>query len=108
MISKPTPAEQRHMDRVASLGCLVCQMPSEIHHVRIGQGKGQRSSHFRVLPLCGKHHRTGGHGVAFHAGKEIWQEKFGTEEELLVKVEKALAVRARLIRPSLQEQAGRF
>ena len=49
-------------------------------------GMAQRASHFDVLPLCHVHHRTGGHGVAFHAGQEAWEAKFGTERELLAAV----------------------
>jgi hypothetical protein len=36
-----------------------------------------------VLGLCPPHHRIGGHGVAYHAGPETWEENFGTERELL-------------------------
>jgi hypothetical protein len=90
-----TLAEKRHLSRVAELGCIICARPSEIHHLRNGLGLGQRSSHFRVLPLCFDHHR-GPYGIGFHAGKKIWQEKFGTEEELLVKVEKMLLCRKRV------------
>jgi hypothetical protein len=36
-----------------------------------------------VIPLCHAHHRTGGHGVAVHAGRRTWEDKFGTEDELL-------------------------
>ena len=49
-------------------------------------GMGQRSSHFRTIGLCDVHHRTGGFGVAYHAGPREFQRNFGTEEELLKKV----------------------
>jgi Recombination enhancement, RecA-dependent nuclease len=81
-----TKAEKQHLDLIASLGCMVCRQPAQIHHIRSGMGMGQKSGHFRAIPLCPKHHLTGGHGVAFHAGKKAWQEKFGTEEELLDKL----------------------
>jgi hypothetical protein len=29
------------------------------------------------------HHQHGGYGVAFHAGKKAFEERFGTETELL-------------------------
>ena len=51
---------------------------------------GQRSSHFRVLPLCVQHHRTGGFGVAIHGGTREFQKRYGTEEELLEKVFQSL------------------
>lgn len=84
-----TKAEQLHLDRVAALGCIVCrnlnygETPAEIHHIRATSGAGQRADHHCVIPLCHRHHRTGGYGVAIHAGQRTWEEKYGTEEELL-------------------------
>lgn len=84
-----TKADQQHLDRVAALGCVVCrnlnygETPAEIHHCSAGTGLSVRASHRRVIPLCPPHHRTGGHGVAIHAGRRTWEEKYGTEEELL-------------------------
>ncbi len=59
-----TQTERAHMDRVASLGCLICHAPAEVHHIRQGQGMGQRASHYLTVPLCPEHHRgtTGIHG----------------------------------------------
>ena len=91
-----TEAEKKHLNRVAQLGCIVCtnlmmgRTPAEIHHLRDGQGVSQRSSHFRVIPLCSIHHRTGGYGVAFHAGEKAFEEKYGTELELLEQVNELL------------------
>lgn len=87
-----TKAEQKHLDRVTALGCIVCKnlgypdSPAEIHHIRAGQGTGQRADHFRVLPLCPTHHLHGGYGIAFHAGQQSWESNYGTETELLVQV----------------------
>ncbi len=87
-----TKAEKAHMGRVAALGCIACRVkgfygtPAEIHHLRSGQG-AKRASHYETLPLCHIHHRTGGHGVALHAGQETWQGIFGTEHQLLEQVE---------------------
>ena len=88
-----TKAEQRHLDRVAALCCIVCRRlgygdtPAEIHHCSSGTGLAVRASHFRVIPLCHQHHRTGGYGVAIHAGRKIWEDKYGTEAELLALTE---------------------
>ena len=88
--------EKAHMTAVAALGCIVCRnlgypdSPAAIHHTRASAGGGQRSSHYEVLPLCPTHHQTGGYGVAFHAGSECWQRKYGTEVELLEQVRKLL------------------
>lgn len=87
-----TAAEIAHLDKVAALGCWACRKigyegtPAEIHHIRTGSGTGQRSSHFNVIPLCPHHHRTGGHGQAFHAGQKTWQERFGYELDLVEEV----------------------
>lgn len=74
------------------MGCIACEImgiddtAAEIHHIRNGQGISQRASHFETIPLCPFHHRSGGYGNAFHAGKKVWEARFGTERELLKKV----------------------
>ena len=51
-------AEKEHLSKVASVGCIVCrnigfgESPAEIHHVRTGQGMGQRASNYEAIPLC--------------------------------------------------------
>ncbi|EGT0647627.1 DUF968 domain-containing protein [Citrobacter braakii] len=85
-------SEKLHLSRVAGLGCIVCknlklgETPADIHHIRTGQGVGQRADNFKVIPLCSIHHRQGGHGIAIHAGRQSWENNFGTETELLVQV----------------------
>lgn len=87
-----TKSEKVWLSAVSALGCVVCRnlgyglSPAEIHHIRAGQGMAQRASHEQVLPLCQHHHRTGGHGVAIHAGRKTWEENYGTELELLAQV----------------------
>ncbi|HEF0098575.1 TPA: DUF968 domain-containing protein [Citrobacter youngae] len=85
-------AEKLHLSRVADLNYIVCRneglgdTPAEIHHCSSGTGMSVRADNFHVIPLCHTHHRTGGHGVAIHAGRQSWENKFGTETELLVQV----------------------
>lgn len=80
------------MDRVASLGCIVCldlgepDTPACIHHL------DRSRDHMRVLPLCPYHHTDGGYGIAIHAGRPIWHRTYGTEEELLLRVNKQVGV----------------
>lgn len=51
-------SEKLHLSRVAGLGCIVCknlrlgETPAEIHHIRTGQGVGQRADNFKVIPLA--------------------------------------------------------
>jgi len=92
-----TKEERNHLQRVADLGCIVCRQqfdvfsPAEVHHLRAGCGTGQRVSHYRTIPLCPPHHRTGGYGVAIHAGQKMWEEIYCTEESLLTQVENLLS-----------------
>lgn len=76
----PTAEESRHMDKVAARGCAICEGPAEIHHCR---ERGEKRNHMKVIGLCPRHHRTGGRGVAIHAGKEAWLENFGHDSEYL-------------------------
>lgn len=91
-----TSSERAHLDAVARLGCIVCRSqgddtPAEIHHIRQGKGLSQRAGPFHVLPLCPAHHRTGGHGIAFHAGRRSWETRYGGEIEWLSQVAEQLA-----------------
>lgn len=58
-----TKAERRHKDRVARLGCILCQCldrgetPAQVHHIREGQGMSQRASDFLTIPLCPSCHQ---------------------------------------------------
>ena len=78
-------AERDYLSRVADLGCIICKMDAEIHHIRTGQGMGKKASNYEVIPLCPNHHRNGGHGIAFHAGKKAFEAKYGTQQELMDK-----------------------
>ena len=92
-----TKAEREHMAKVAALGCIVCDIyhdapdaPAEIHHITTRRGFGQRSKHTEVLPLCPLHHRNGGAGLALHSGVKVWEERYDTQENLLIIVEERL------------------
>ena len=80
-------AERKHCTMVASLGCIICGQAAELHHVMIGTGLSQRSDHYKVIPLCHAHHRTGGYGVAFHAGSAAWIDRYETEQYYLDQVD---------------------
>jgi len=82
-------SERQYLAQLHSFGCVVCRKhlgvytEPAMHHIRHGMGMGMRNSNDMVLPLCGPHHQTGGHGVALHAGQKTWEQNFGTEIELL-------------------------
>ena len=73
---------RQYKSAVAKYGCILCAGRAELHHIRAGMGAGQRNDDWNILPLCPAHHRTGGHGVAFHAGQKTWEKNYGTEIEL--------------------------
>ena len=76
----PTKEEQKHMDRVRALGCIVClnngypNTPAEIHHIIDGE-----RNHMKVLPLCAIHHRNGSHNppISRHPNKKRFEEAYG-------------------------------
>ena len=94
MAKYKTKSERDYMSRVADLGCICCGQPAELHHPRSGIGKGQRASHFDVIPLCPNHHRNG--KVSIHLGKAQFERTFGTEKELLKKVKKGLVEKEKM------------
>ena len=87
---KPTLKEQKRMERVASIGCIVCRKlgyydtPAEIHHIRNQTGMGKRSSHYLVLPLCPYHHRNS--NESYHYSPEKFENRFGSQKKLLEEV----------------------
>lgn len=84
-----TKAEQVWMNKVASLGCYVCQRPASLHHIRpIALGIGMRSSHFETIPLCWEHHQ-GKTGI--HMDKKNFIKQYGTEKEILENVKEMVS-----------------
>jgi hypothetical protein len=79
----------RHMGKVAAVGCIVCRRlgypdsPAQVHHIKEECGAGQRQSPFLTIPLCPEHHTQGGPGVAYHAGFREFERMYGTELDLL-------------------------
>ena len=61
-------AAKRHMHRVAQIPCVICKRmgmgdtPAQVHHLKYGQGAGDRASDFLTIALCPEHH-TGAEGV---------------------------------------------
>jgi len=86
-----TKADNEWMRQVTELGCIACLVqgtpgtPAEIHHIREGQGRGQRSDHKQSIGLCPPHHRGTDHPrtPSIHMAKLAFIEQFGTEQELL-------------------------
>lgn len=85
--------DKKHLDRVASLNCIVClneglgPTPAEIHHIRAGYGISQRAPDTETIPLCRIHHRGKENGeVGYHFSPTEFEVRYGTERELLEQV----------------------
>jgi hypothetical protein len=95
---KPTEDEARYLDDVSQLGCIICLLylkikdsPSEIHHV---EGKTKEGCHFKILPLCDRHHRITGKGYISRAnGKKAFEEAYMPEEDLILLTQEAVRLR---------------
>ena len=63
----PSAEQKRWHDQVASLGCVDCFSPAQIHHPVGATAKHNKIAigHWWVLPLCDEHHR------ALHAGESF-------------------------------------
>lgn len=90
----PTKEEKLFMDEICQIGCIVCLNHGVYtpqvspHHM---EGKTKPGAHFKVIPLCGKHHqesdtqkpkrwiaRHGGNGD----GKHQFEQAYSKEVDL--------------------------
>ena len=88
-----TKAEKERLQTIAEMPCYACfqdglEVASEVHHIRTHTGLGLRPSHFATIPLCPQHHRHG--KVSVHLGKVEFEKKYGTQEEILKKVNREI------------------
>ena len=73
-----TSAEKLHLSRVAALGCYLCrhlgygETPAQVHHIREGQGMGQRASTWLTVPLCEAHHANSSPD-GIHGQRRAWK-----------------------------------
>lgn len=91
----PTREEKRLHDRLAStVGCIACLIDGIVnHHVSIHHcdGRTKKGCHQKVLPLCDRHHQTGGEQApSIHPWKARFEAKYGTQEELMGKCREIL------------------
>lgn len=82
-------AESAHRDRVRALGCAIndqyCGGIVHYHHVN-------PRADFRGIGLCAEHHQNSNVvGVAYHKGRESFQDRYGSQEDLLALVTERLA-----------------
>lgn len=84
----PTKKDREYWDQIAQLGCIIgprgCYGRITIQHC--GTGIGRRKDHKKVIPLCWGHH-LGREGIdGKHISKPVWESKYGTEEQLIMRV----------------------
>ena len=90
-VKAPTKLQRERWQQIAMLGCMICGGIPELHH--LFTGAGGRKNHDAVIPLCWLHHRSpqaGIHGM----GRKEFARKYGTEQELLHKLDLLLATSA--------------
>lgn len=86
----PNAEEKRFMDRMCQLGCIVCLKHYGVHtepsphHM---EGKVKPGAHFKILPLCGRHHQTADtekppRWHTRHHNKAEFERAYGTEMDL--------------------------
>jgi hypothetical protein len=83
-----TKEEKERMNKISQMGCFCCGHQAEVHHIRKHTGMGLRPPHSDTIPLCSLHHRTGKDSI--HLGKNLFIEKYGTEQSILQQVNKQL------------------
>lgn len=86
---RPKTAEQeRWMDRVAQLGCIICDNNLVVlHHITtLRLGYGRKSSNFAVLPLCFNCHDADIKEQSLHEDISGWENRNGTQIDCLRKV----------------------
>lgn len=88
----PTKEEKRWMDAIVDHGCIACRLdgheprPTAVHHILRG---GVRMGHLFSLPLCDPGHHQGGQPLSLisrHPDKAAFEERYGTEMELLAQL----------------------
>ena len=82
-----TKAEREYMNKVASLGCIICGSPAQVHH-KTGAGMGLRASHYDTIPLC-HHHHNGAEGI-HTIGKMTWEAKYGYQVDMIEETRKMI------------------
>lgn len=87
-----TAADKKRFEALVKLGCICCRISArgyvypQIHHIETKMGK--RKNHARTIPLCLNHHQSGHSSI--HGHRSYFEFFYGTESELLAKVNKLL------------------
>lgn len=95
-----TKKDNAWLGAIVELGCIACMVqgtpgtPAEVHHIRSGQGRGQRADHQQSIGLCPAHHRGADHPrtASIHGSPRAFIAQFGTEAELLERTRQELGL----------------
>jgi len=95
-----TKDDKERFSRLIALGCYIgqnhpqpkykCGGRLEVHHIR---RMGAKTNHKKSFCLCTHHHSAQTplpHGYAMHKSTKLFEEKFGTQEEILEMVNEQL------------------
>ena len=90
---RPNKVERERLKTIGEMPCYACfqdgvETQSEVHHIRKNTGLSIRPDHKFTIPLCPKLHRFG--KVSVHLGKKAFVERYGTEQEILEKVNREI------------------
>jgi len=90
---RPNKVERERLKTISEMPCYACfidgkEVSSEVHHIRKHTGMGLRPSHFDTIPLCSGCHRT--NKISVHLGKKEFVKRYGTEQEILEKVNREI------------------
>ena len=92
-----TKDEEKYQNDLRESGCIVCRLyvgtwtPADIHHILHAK---KRIDEYHVLPLCFFHHRAGidsARCVSRHPYKARFEQRYGTEAELLAKAREVIS-----------------
>ena len=80
-------SDKKRFNQLKQLGCVACAKFGRIrepviHHIRKHTGISRRPDHQDTIPLCPEHHNMGNESI--HHNKKLFEEKFGTEKQLLI------------------------
>ncbi len=94
--TKRTASEKRHSAAIHEMRCIVTGQPTVIEH-HCFNGGGGRKDHFKTIPLAPYMHTKvlrQAYGLttrrAIHENRKLFEETYGTENELLLRTYEAL------------------
>ena len=88
--------DKAYFNALFEIGCCVCRIhynvysPPHMHHATGLKYRcsGKKASNDNVIPLCSRHHQYGSvEHPAIHSHPKLFEEKYGSQEELLKKTE---------------------